>query len=429
MSTPSVAATPVATAWQRRVKAVPRGLWGVADQGVVSLANFATPVLIGRYGGQEELGLYTLGLSVYLFVYAMARSLVWTPYTKHAPAIDANDLPSYTGSVSFHLAAYGAVSAAAILGAAGIALAAGQTQLAAVLAVVAPVSAAMLLREHVRRLGMAKLDFVGVLVFDLVVAALQLSAMLSLAASGMMSADRAFLALAVTSLASFGWIALNHREFCFKRENWTPDWRKNWSLSKWLAAAACLVTLGNQGYRWVLPALAGIAELGRLGAAQVMAQLTNPVVIGLSNYLAPVTAKVLAEEGLVALYRTTLRVTLSMLVGIVLFLLLVGLVGVPLVELLLADAARGVTTTLLVTLTAGALSEALLIPVQAATVNRGHSHTIFYTALARLAINLTLGFGLVGIYGAEAIGVGMVIGSAIALAWQWIEFTGEVRRA
>ena len=38
---------------------------------------------------------------------------------------------------------------------------------------------------------------------------------------------------------------------------------------------------------------------------------------------------------------------------------------------------------------------------------------MFKTALLRLAVNATLGFGLVGVFGAEAIGVGMLLGSAV----------------
>ncbi|MEN0111367.1 MAG: hypothetical protein AAF805_11655, partial [Planctomycetota bacterium] len=207
------------------------------------------------------------------------------------------------------------------------------------------------------------------------------------------------------------------------------DWRVSWAVSKWLAAGAASVQLGNQGYRWLLAVVASVAELGRLGAAQVVVQVTNPLVIGVSNYLGPVSAKVYAAGGHSALWRFTLRCTLVMGAAIGVFLLLVAAAGLPAVAAVFGDAASGVTTALLVTLAAGALSEALLIPIEFASVNRGRTRLMFHTALVRLAVNATLGFGLVGLFGAEAIGVGMLLGSGVALGWQWWDFAAEGRRA
>ena len=93
----------------------------------------------------------------------------------------------------------------------------------------------------------------------------------------------------------------------------------------------------------------------------------------------------------------------------------------------LGKAAEGVTTLLLVTLTAGLLSEALLIPIEYAMVNLGRTRLMFNTAIVRLVVNTSIGFGLVGLYGAEAIGVGMLLGSLVALAWQWAVFYEEAR--
>ncbi|MEO1498713.1 MAG: hypothetical protein AAFV43_16330 [Planctomycetota bacterium] len=428
MPSTTAAAPTNAPAWRRATEAVPRGVWGVADQGIVSLANFATPVLVGRYGGREELGYYTLGLSVYLFVYALARSVVWTPYTKHSPELTGAELAGFTGSCTAHLGVFSVASTAVVGLTAAAAGLAGNTAIAWTLLAAVPMMAAMLLREHVRRLCMAQMDFVGVLAFDSVVSLAQVSLIVSLAVSRRIDAASAFLAIALTVVLPAAWIAMNRRDFAFAPSRFRGDWLRNWSVAKWLAAASSMVTLGNQGYRWVLPALAGMAELGRLGAAQVMVQLTNPIVIGLSNYLGPMTARTLADEGSAALYEKTKRISVAMAGAILMFLGVVALIGVPLVRLLLDDAAEGVTRLLVVTLAAGALSEALLMPIQAATVNRGRADLLFRTAITRLVINLTLGFGLVSAYGAEAIGVGMVLGSVVALTWQWIAFAVEVDR-
>lgn len=430
-ATSSAAATPelAAQGGRRWLAAIPRSAWFIADQGVVSLANFVAPVLVGRYAGQQELGYYTLGVSLYVVATAMARSLVWTTYTKELHHRTDREQAELTGSATVHLVAYAIVSAIAIGAIAAVSAWLGHPQLALFFAVLAPAAAAMMLREHVRRLAMAKIDFVTVLVLDVLVAVAQVALLAWLASTDQLTAMSAFAAVAVSSLLSLGWLLVYRDRFCLKWSRVVPDWLHSWKTSKWLVAASSSVTIGNQGYRWILPALASLAELGRLGAAQIVVQFTNPLVIGLSNYIGPLTAKLLADKGVHELWRYTRRLSVLMAAGIAVFVVGVGFFGVPLVRLLLGDGAEGVTTLLVVTLTAGALSEALLIPIQAATVNRGEARQLTSTAILRLIVNVSIGYGLVGVFGAEAIGVGMLIGSLATLAWLWRAFERDLRDA
>ncbi|MEO0529998.1 MAG: hypothetical protein AAF266_05390 [Planctomycetota bacterium] len=384
------------------------------------------PVLVGRFAGQQQLGYYTLGVSLYVVATAMARSLVWTTYTKELHHHDDRKQAELTGSSTIHLLGYALATAIVIGTIASVSAGLGHAQLAWFFAVLAPAAAAMLVREHVRRLAMAKIDFVGVLVLDVLVAVAQVGSLVWLATAERLTATSAFVAVAISSLLSLGWLIVYRDRFSLRWGRVVPDWLHSWKTSKWLVAASSSVTIGNQGYRWVLPALASLAELGRLGAAQVVVQFTNPLVIGLSNYIGPLTAKLLAEKGVHELWRYTRRLSVLMAAGIATFVVGVGFFGVPLVQLLLGDGAEGVTRLLVVTLTAGALSEALLIPIQAATVNRGEARQLTSTAILRLVINVSIGYGLVGVFGAEAIGIGMLVGSLATLAWLWRAFEKEL---
>lgn len=396
----------------------------------MSLANFAAPILVGRYGGQEELGFFALGFSIYMFAIGMARATVWTAFTRRTQQLEPAERPACAGSATVHLGVFLAAALLTTLAVAAALAAIGYPQYATLLAIVAPCTAALLVREHVRRLDLARLAFREVFAFDLVVATAQVLLLAWLASSGRMSATTAFLSLATTSLLAIPWMLF--RRAGSWRIVWAdvlPDWSASWSITKWLTGGATAVLLGNQGYRWLLSAIASIAELGRLGAAQVVVQLTNPLVIGGSNYLGPTSAKVLADEGVAGLWRFTVRTSGVMLAAILGFLTLVATAGLPFVQLIFQDAAEGVTTRLLVLFSAGALSEALLIPIEFASVNLGHGRLMFHTAIIRLAINGTLGFGLVGVFGAEAIGVGMLLGSSVAIGWQWAAFAREARGA
>lgn len=407
---------------------IPAGLWVFVDQGIVSLANFVAPILVGRYAGQEQLGFFALGFSIYLFALGLARAMVWTAFTRRAPQLSAEQRPICAGSATVHLGIFLVATVLLILAIAGGAAGMGYRDYAMLLAVVAPCTGAMLLREHVRRLDLARFAFLEVFVFDLMVASAQVLLLFWLATTGRMNATMAFLSLATTSLLAVPWMLLRHGGWRISWPDVLPDWRANWSITKWLTGGATAVLLGNQGYRWLLSIVASIAELGRLGAAQVVVQVTNPLVIGGSNYLGPTSARVLAEEGIHGLWRYTTRTTLWMLGAIAVFLTGVTLIGLPLVELVFQKAAAGVTTRLLVLFSAGVLSEALLIPIEFASVNLGKARLMFQTAILRLVINVSIGFGLVSFFGAEAIGVGMLLGSVVAICWQWRAFAQEVRR-
>lgn len=433
MTAPSSLATPAASpaaGGRRRATGAPRGLWVFADQGVVSLANFAAPVIVARCGGQTELGYYTLGFSIYLFVLGLARAMVWTPYTRRAPTLDPGDRAAFAGSATIHLAVFCAAACLVLWGGALAARGAGYGVYAWLLTVLGPCVGAMLLREHLRRLGLARLDFYPVFVFDLVVSVAQVGLLLWLKRTSDVCATRAFACLAATSLLAAPWLATLHGEaWRVRRRDVLPDWRVSWSVTKWLTAGAGAVLLGKEGYNWLLGAVASIAELGRLGAARVVVQLTNPIVIGGQNYLGPVSAKVYADHGVMGLWRHTVKTTAIAAALVGAFLALVYGAGVPAVRLVFEEASAGVTPLLLLTLTAGVMSEVLLIPIEFASVNLGKGRLMFQTALVRLGVNATLGFGLVGAYGAEAIGVGMLLGSAVAFVWQWGALAREVRRA
>ena len=68
------------------------------DQGVVSVAGFATNVLIGRFAGKSELGVYYIGLTMVLFARGFQQQLVSTPYTIFHHRQEAANLPAYRGS-------------------------------------------------------------------------------------------------------------------------------------------------------------------------------------------------------------------------------------------------------------------------------------------------------------------------------------------
>ena len=71
----------------------------------------------------------------------------------------------------------------------------------------------------------------------------------------------------------------------------------NWDFGRWILAGQLLGTLHGYAVPWVLALTVGIASTGIFVAAQTIILLTNPMVLGLTNWLEPRAAQVTATEG------------------------------------------------------------------------------------------------------------------------------------
>ena len=74
-------------------RAVPRpavalpGIIALFDQGVVSITNFATAVMIGRVCGKAELGVYSLAWTLITVATGIISTLISAPYTVFGPQL------------------------------------------------------------------------------------------------------------------------------------------------------------------------------------------------------------------------------------------------------------------------------------------------------------------------------------------------------
>ena len=63
--------------------------WALADQIIVSGANFLTALLLARHLGPEEFGRFTLAWLVVLFVTSLQAGLIVSPMMSVGPKLDA----------------------------------------------------------------------------------------------------------------------------------------------------------------------------------------------------------------------------------------------------------------------------------------------------------------------------------------------------
>jgi len=78
-----------------------REVWALTDQSVVSATNFLTNVMLARFMGLREFGIFVLAWMSVLFVNSLQTALIVAPMMSIGPKQEVKDRPSYFGAVVF----------------------------------------------------------------------------------------------------------------------------------------------------------------------------------------------------------------------------------------------------------------------------------------------------------------------------------------
>lgn len=284
------------------------GALAILDQAIVSGTNFCATILVGRATSRSELGAYALGFSVVVLTLAMQQALVCLPFTVFAPRATAVRRRRLLGSALLIGVALAGVASVALVAAAGICsvlpTAVKLSSLWLMLAVAIPFA---LLRELARRTEFARLQVGRALSLDGFVAALQTGGLATLYFTKYLTPLTAIACLGGScAVVVTAWLLRNRHELRFRWRLLPQDIQRNWQLGRW-ALAGNLVSFGNAYLlHWVLAARLGVDSLGALAACWTLIDLSNPFVIGLTNWLGPRCSHALHTEGVSGLRRFTL---------------------------------------------------------------------------------------------------------------------------
>ncbi|MCX5684299.1 MAG: hypothetical protein NT049_11515 [Planctomycetota bacterium] len=258
------------------------GLLAVLDQGLYSVCNFATAVMISRFCGVTEYGAYVLGFSLLVICQVIGRSLVSVPLTIRYASLSPQRCRSYLGSAVIQQIAVSSILSALLLGAAGIAwLLDPGNSLPGVLATVSVAAAAWLTLDFLRTAYMVRLAVWASVMMGAAVNIGTLAVLLLADRLGLLSTPSAYLLMACCASAPSLWVMLHHRrEVDLSLRHLRHDWRTNWNLGKWTLAATVVGNLGLRALPWLVLAWYADKEVALLGAQMTVAGLLNPVVTG-----------------------------------------------------------------------------------------------------------------------------------------------------
>jgi O-antigen/teichoic acid export membrane protein len=286
-----------------------RPLWTLADQGMVSVGNFLSGVILARHLPKTGYGAYALLLETMLFLNTLQSAVVTYPMSVRGATHEPHQVRRFA-SASLWIT----LALLPILGLAmGVGVFFGVNSLgstADILPLAVCAVGAMLLwqlQETLRRSLMSELRFMACIPGDALSYLGQAILLWMLADSGKLTLPWAFVIIGATSgLAivlqslQIGLVRLRLREIAeIARDFWKLG---NWTL---LANLAGLIT--TIGYTWTLKIFRGLDATAAYAAMIVPLKLANPILIGIGNLLVPAVAKAAKRGGLSATIRIAVR--------------------------------------------------------------------------------------------------------------------------
>ena len=303
-------------------------LWAIVDQAAVSATGFFSFVLVGRFAGPEELGLYALGLSLIVLVVGAQDSLISSAYAIYANRMAEADRRRYAGGTLLQTLLLVLPAACGLLAAAACGwLGLGPAWLpnwSAALALLVPLA---LWRQFGRKMAFAHHQPERTATIDGLVLLIQLSALAWLGFAGRLNAVAAFAAVAAAYLAAtLVWWRLSRREYDLHGADWAGDLRRNWRLGKWVLAGRMVSLTQTYVIHWLL-GLFSTRAVGVFAACLNIVSISNLLLFAAGNVLEPRMARAYHEGGVAQVQRIARLVMLGMAAVMTLFAAAVLLAG------------------------------------------------------------------------------------------------------
>jgi len=277
--------------WRGRVAT---SFWSLADQGVVSLGNFATVLLLGRKLSPEALGSYGVILGALLFLNTIQSSLITYPLSVHGATSDHAKLRQLTW-MSIVLTAV--LLAPMTLGIACV------SRAMSLLALAPWIIAALIswqLQETLRRALMSQLRYRDAIWGDALSSLGQAALIGALIWRRQTGLPVILSAMAITSTlgALVQWMQI--RPVAASPAEVVGHAIECWDLGRWSALSNLAGVINIQVVLWTLAAAHGAAEAGKLLALGTILGLSHPAIFSVGNLIVPASARALRSGGAAA---------------------------------------------------------------------------------------------------------------------------------
>jgi O-antigen/teichoic acid export membrane protein len=275
-----------------------REIWALTDQAIVSGTNFLTNVMLARFMGLRQYGVFALAWMSALFVNSLQSALIVAPMMSIGPKQEEKDRSCYFGAVAFQELVL--VILCFILLFAALKVSAGffpHAKLQPLALPLAVSASAYQVQDFLRRYFFATRRNRRALANDALSYLTQLPILYLLHETSLLNSATALWVMAATSIFGLitGWFWMEPLQLDF-------DWIKaiasrHWKFSRWLSASALLQWTSGNLFLIAAPIFYGPAAAGILKASQNLMATTHIWFQGLDNVVPVETARRLQEDG------------------------------------------------------------------------------------------------------------------------------------
>lgn len=284
----------------------------LADQVVVSGANFVAGILLGRYLGPDGYGAFTLTNNVLLLMVGLQGAILTTPMMVLGPGWEQSTRSQYYAAVMrLQLAFAVGVALLALISLVVLQAYAPHLRLGGLALPVAVTLAAFAIQDFYRRVAFVRDTPLAALTSDIVVHGLRIALYVGVGVLAGLTPASAFWSHACAAVAGLALAVLMAGRIAARRElplRAVAD--KHWRLGKWLLAdifaywfGAHMLVIYATGY------LLSAAAVGNVTAAMNIASAVNVFFLALENFVPSRAAMRYADQGLAGLQRYLRRVT------------------------------------------------------------------------------------------------------------------------
>ena len=297
--------------------------WTLADQAVVSAANFLTSLIVARYLGIEAFGIFSVAWLILLFVQSLQIALILTPMLSIGPKTEADQQTGYYASLLSLQMAFALLSAAlAALFSASGGHYAGMGNAGAALALpLALTVAASQLHEFARRVCYARIRPVAVLAMDLARYSTQFTLFFFLFTNGHGTVANTLYVVAACALLGLAAAARQLPLQSWRSEQIRATAGRHWNMSRWLVPSALMQWTSGNFFTLAAGALLGPVAVGAMRAVHNLIGVINVFFQSLDNW-AQVRASWVLEQNRLLNLQVFIRKLLLVSGGVTVFAVL-----------------------------------------------------------------------------------------------------------
>ncbi len=283
--------------------------WALADQAMVSGANFLTAILLARYLGIVGFGVFSLAWLVVGVVGGLQQSAVSQTMMSIGPKQEDTKLPSYYAAVFMQQAVFASVTSIFVLGgAAATSIVYPDWEIGPLVLPLVAATFAYQNQDFIRRYFFARGRIMAALGNDAVSYLGQLAALGWLFVVESLSPASALWAIAATSAAAALIGMLHLGPLDWGRADFSAVLKRHWRMARWLGGETLISLAAAVLFPATAGALLGPAAVGALKAAENLMGIAQVLLFALENVVPRRAAQHYHRSGIVALIRYLVRV-------------------------------------------------------------------------------------------------------------------------